>query len=69
MNSISAKSQTDQGQVHKYSSVQDIGFASEQNPQFRQTMEDEHIFIDDFVSHKQGYVAVYDGIFFFPTMR
>ncbi|KAL0245251.1 hypothetical protein GEMRC1_009330 [Eukaryota sp. GEM-RC1] len=44
------------------SSIRDFGVASEQNPAFRQTMEDTHVMIDGFFGHTGWtYVALHDG--------
>lgn len=46
----------------KYTSVKQVGVASDRNARFRRTMEDEHIMVDNFCGiPTQGYFAVYDG--------
>jgi len=47
---------------NKYTSVRQVGVAHDRNARFRRTMEDEHIFIDNFGgTPTQGYFAIYDG--------
>lgn len=48
--------------TQRFTSVKDLGAASEKNPRFRRTMEDEHVHIDAFCDDPEtGYFAVYDG--------
>jgi len=45
-----------------FTSVKDVGIATDKNPRFRRTMEDEHVVVDGFGGDsKQGYFGVYDG--------
>ncbi|KAL0208599.1 hypothetical protein P9112_011186 [Eukaryota sp. TZLM1-RC] len=44
------------------SCVRDVGVSSEQNPAFRQTMEDAHVVIDGFFGHSAWtYLGLHDG--------
>jgi len=46
----------------KYSSIKGIGVSDDQNPRWRETMEDQHVMEDKYGGDlNQGYFGVYDG--------
>lgn len=63
-NSHDTSSETQSGshEKTKWTSVKDVGVATDTNSRYRRTMEDAHVVVDNFGGEAtQGYFAIYDG--------